>query len=582
MNRSDRMLRSLVYSPVDNLEGYDTHLPMMSRIVGGAVRSIFQYKNILGELGGLPGGAWAEWPHASLENTITRPIRTHAKVAAMRGDNPDTFIAADDISERLYASMLHDLTGQFIDNKGHFSQERVREVMVTQAMRRKFSQRVENFRYIELSYGSFGLSALTALRELLTTLVMCVTEERVQGDLPYAEKKPQDFETYLALCRKRLCNLFSHNAFYVKDFSERITLGTIGTTPFKVVQGSRLGPCSLRRYGTRPTRAKDKKIIYLASPLINQPEIFDLAPGKSVVEALMAKGYRVYLNDPGVPGKKADALDLAFYGKQVHDHNIALIQKESGGAEICVMGYCMGGTLLLPWLARRAEEKRAAGKTMDIAKIALMAAPVRFDDALSGQGAMRTVIRHDYDPALIAEMYGGVGVPPQIIDAGMNEIQPGVRYFVRRGFYQRAGNAEEILEAAPFFYWLTHGTTFGTRSHLSWIQDIFMGNAIEKETYCLPSDIPALDGKPVSMGALPEMGVALFDYRGKRDPISPPGACVASELWGTDGGRSQTRGGLNRTIEKNAGHIFVVSQRLLAEFVENVDDFFRGQKDDKT
>ena len=577
MNRSDRMLRSLVYSPVDNLEEYDTHLPMMSRIVGGAVRSIFQYKNILGGFGALPGGGWAECAHASLENTITHPIRTHAKIAAMRGDNPDTFVAADDASERLYASMLHDLAGQFIDSKGHFSEEIVREVMVTQALRRQFSQRVENFRYIELSYGSFGLSALTALRELLTTLVMCVTEERIEGALPYAEKIPLDFETYLALCRKRLENLFSHNAFYVKDFSERITQGTIGATPFQVVQGSRIGPCSLRRYGTAPP-VKGKKIIYLASPLINQPEIFDLAPGKSVVEALMAKGYRIYLNDPGIPDEKTDALDLSFYGKQVHDHNIALIQKESMGSEICVMGYCMGGTLLLPWLARRAEEKQATGKSMDIKKIALMASPVRFDDAMSGQGIMRTVIRNDYDPDLISEMYGGVGVPPQIIDAGMNEIQPGVRYFVRRGFYQRAGNAEEILEAAPFFYWLTHGTAFGTRSHLSWIQDIFMDNAIERGTYCLPSDIPELDGKPVSMGALPETGVALFDYRGKRDPISPPGACVASELWVTDGGRSQTRGGLNRTIEKNAGHIFVVSQRLLAEFVENVDSFFQGQK----
>jgi len=577
MNRSDRMLRSLVYSPVDNLEGYDTHLPMMSRIVGGNIRSVFQYKNILASLSSLPGiSPWTGWAHNALETAVTQPIRTHAKVAAIRGDNPDTFVYSDELVERLYASMLRDLTGEFIDDAGHFSQEKALDVMVTSTLRRQFSQRVENFRYLEHSYGSFGLSALKALRELLTTLVMAVTEERIAGPLPYAEADTLDFETYLAISRKRLENLFVHNAFYIKDFSERITGGTIGFTPYKVVPGSRLGPCSLRRYAAPEDTQGDPKVLYLASPLINKPEIFDLAPGKSVVEALVKKGFRIYLNDPGVPGEKSDDLDLDFYGKTVHDHNIELIKKENPGKEICVMGYCMGGTLLLPWLARRAEEREANGDAMDIVKIALMASPVRFDDEMSGQGPMRKVIRHDYDPLLIAEMYEGVGVPPQIIDAGMNEIQPGVRYFVRRGFYQRAGKAEEILEAAPFFYWLTHGTRFGTRSHLSWIGDLFMGSALEKGSYTLPSQVPALDGQPVAMAALSRMGVALFDYRGKRDPISPPGACVASELWGTEGRRTETRGGLNRTIEKNAGHIFVVSRRLLSEFIESVDSFFHG------
>ena len=576
MNRSDRMLRSLVYSPVDNREGYDTHIPMMSRIVGGAVRSIFQYKNIMKEVSAMPGSTWAQWSHDTLEATVTRPIRTHAQVASMRGDNPDTFVYSDELVERLYASMLRDVTGELMDETGHFSEDKARQVMVTSALRRRFSQQVENFRYLECAYGTFGLSALKALRELLTTLVMAVTEERVDGPLPYAEGETLSFETYLTIARKRLENLCRHDAFYVKDFSECTTGGIIGVSPYEVVKGSRLGPCTLRRYLTPQGAKAPGRILYLASPLINKPDIFDLAQGKSVVEALLARGYRIYLNDPGEPGEKSDGLDLDFYGKTVHDHNIELIQKEHPGEEICVMGYCMGGTLLLPWLARRAEEKRALKKPMDIVKIALMASPIRFNDGLSGQGPMRDVIRHDYDPDLIAEMYGGVGVPPQIIDAGMNEIQPGVRYFVRRGFYQRAGKAEELLEAAPFFYWLTHGTRFGTRSHLTWIGDLFMDSAIEKGTYPLSSPVPELHGKPVSMTSLSRMGVALFDYRGKRDPISPPGACVSSELWGTEEGRTETKGGLNRTIEKNAGHIFVVSRRLLSEFIESVDAFFQG------
>ncbi len=126
---------------------------------------------------------------------------------------------------------------------------------------------MENFRYLELSYGSFGLSALNALRELLTTLVMAVTEERTDGPLPYAEGDTLPFETYPAISRKRLENLFHHNAFYIKDFSERTTGGTIGVT----LRGSQRlppGPFQPQEVCLSPTdtQARDPKVLYLASP----------------------------------------------------------------------------------------------------------------------------------------------------------------------------------------------------------------------------------------------------------------------------------------------------------------------------
>jgi hypothetical protein len=81
------------------------------------------------------------------------------------------------------------------------------------------------------------------------------------------------------------------------------------------------------------------------------------------------------------------------------------------------------------------------------------------------------------------------------------------------------------------------------------------------------------------MSALRRGEVQIFDYRGSRDPIAPPGSCVASELWGLthDGNIQMTRGGLNRTIEKNIGHIFVVSKSLLAEYLETVNSFLHDE-----
>jgi len=79
------------------------------------------------------------------------------------------------------------------------------------------------------------------------------------------------------------------------------------------------------------------------------------------------------------------------------------------------------------------------------------------------------------------------------------------------------------------------------------------------------------------MSILKKAGVRIFDYKGSRDPIAPAGSCVAGETWGmVDKGNVKfTSGGLNRVIEKNIGHIFVVSRKLLAEYLDLVEGFYQ-------
>jgi len=207
-----------------------------------------------------------------------------------------------------------------------------------------------------------------------------------------------------------------------------------------------------------------------------------------------------------------------------------------------------------------------------------MASPMKFDDEESGHKAMRSLIRANYDPLLMKELFGAVNIPSQTIEFGMNEIQPGVQYTVVLGFYGRAEILGAIADSAPFLFWLTHGTKFPIKAHLQWIQNIYMENQIYEGKYCLPSTNPEFDNKPVNMDILKEAGVSIFDYRGTRDPIAPAASCVAGETWGqVDTGNVKfMRSDLNRTIEKNIGHIFVVSRKHLAEYLEAVNSFFRA------
>jgi poly(3-hydroxyalkanoate) synthetase len=422
------------------------------------------------------------------------------------------------------------------------------------------------------------------MKELLKCLLILITEiPFADGELPFAKCNPDgtiamSFEEYLAENRIRLENLFQENVFDIKEYSERSTRGAIGFSSYEYVEGSLIHRVQLRYYPLPEGIKPNSKIIYMVTPLINRPEVFDLAPGKSVIEGMHKEGYRIYLIDHGDPGWEETQLGLDFYAKTLHDKYLNIIAQRHPRAEIHIMAYCMGGTLMMPYLARRAQELLAVGKMMDIKKVALLASPVKFDDEGSGHKAIRSLIRRSYDPLLMKELFGAVNIPPQIIEAGMNEIQPGVQYNVVLGFYGRAEILEAIEDAAPFLYWLTHGTKFPVSAHIQWIQDVFIGNQIYEGKFCLPSFNPKFDGKPVDMDILRKAGVTIFDYRGSRDPIAPAGSCVAAETWGQidDGNVGVTGAPLNRVIEKNIGHIFVVSRKHLAEFLELVGKFYRS------
>lgn len=581
----DELIHVCGFSPADNTENIPTALPWKSKMVGQQIRSLFDYKRTLDYIGKDlflygPFAISAMWQSAILDSVL-RHVKASARLAVGASRNPDAIADMNGWIYKSYSRLLYTLTGFFIRD-GKFNREKAQMICTTPKGREYLKNYMDEFCQLEYQYNNVGLTRLKAMKELLKCLVILITEQPFSdGYLPFAKKNADGtpaipFEQYLAENRTRLENLYEANAFDIKEFSERATLGKIGCSRYEYVEGSLNHRVRLRCYPLPEGIQSNGKIIYMATPLINRPELFDLASGKSVVEALLKKGYIIYMVDHNNPGWEETELGLDFYGKTIPDLYLDIIKNRHPQDEIYVMAYCMGGTLILPYLARRAEERLAAGLPMDIKKIALMASPMKFDDEDSGHDPIRSLIRRDYDPYLMKELFGPVNIPPQVIEAGMNEIQPGVQYTVVLGFYGRAEIKESISDSAPFLYWLTHGTKFPISAHIQWIQNIFIGNQIYEGKYCLPSTNPKFDGKPVDMSILKKAGVRIFDYKGSRDPIAPAGSCVAGETWGQvdKGNVKHTSAGLNRTIEKNIGHIFVVSRKLLAEFLGLVEDFY--------
>jgi hypothetical protein len=582
----DQLLSEIGVSPADNLQGLSTAISWKSKIIGQQVRGIFGYQKLLDTVSKDISvfGPWAlaaAWQSSMLDTYVTGPIKASARMAVGSGRNPDLIGDMNGWIYKGYSRLLYTFTGFFIKD-GKFDREKALKISTSKKGKYFLKNYIEEFGQLEKDYNNVGLTRLKAMKELLKCLLVLITEiPFANGDLPFAKRNPDgspvlSFDDYLAENRTRLENLYNNKAFDIKEYSERVTSGKIGCSKYETVEGSLLHRVTLRHYPLPETIKPNGKIIYMCTPLINKPDIFDLATGKSLIEGIQKEGYHVYLVDHGDPGWEETDLGLDFYGKTVPDHFLSIIKKRHPRAEIYVMAYCMGGTLILPYLARRAEELLASGKPMDIKKIALMASPMKFDDGATGHGPMRSLIRGNYDPLLMKELFGAVNIPPQVIEAGMNDIQPGVQYTVVLGFYGRAEVDGAIEDSAPFLYWLTHGTKFPAKAHSQWIQNIFMENQIYEGNYRLPSTNPKFDNKPVNMDMLKKAGVTIFDYRGTRDPIAPSGSCVAGETWGKVGcGNLKVLSPcLNRTIEKNIGHIFVVSRKHLSEYLEMVTDFY--------
>ncbi len=430
----NELLSLIGKTPADNVEGYHNAVPWKSRLAGGQVRSLFRYQELMKTVAGEPllFGPWATlagWQATLMESYVTGPIKTQARTATRAGRNPDVFAEMNSWIYQTYARLLQNLCSGFMRN-GKFDRRVAQEISTSEEGKQLLRNYMKEFRWLELSYNSRGLTRLKAMKDLLKSLLVLITEQPID-DMPFMKKNPDGSDgmslgAYLEEGRARIDALWRHNAFDIRDFADRFMGGRIGFLPYEVIKGSRLHSVTLRYYPLPKGVEPNGKVVYLATPMINRPEIFDLAEGKSVVEGMLKEGYHVYLVDHGDPGPRETNLGLDFYGKTVPDAYIEIIQKRHPGAEIYIMAYCMAGTLMLPYLARRAEERLSRGEPMDVWKIAVMASPVKFDDGDSGHAAMRKIIREEYDPLLDEGALRGSECPG-LHDRGGDERNPARR-----------------------------------------------------------------------------------------------------------------------------------------------------------
>jgi polyhydroxyalkanoate synthase len=140
----------------------------------------------------------------------------------------------------------------------------------------------------------------------------------------------------------------------------------VGCSPKDVVW--RRGKVRLYRY--RSDRRSLSPPILLVMSLVSKPYVLDLRPGNSFVEALVARGFDVYMLDWGTPDAVEADNTFETYCDELLPYACAATMRSSGVDEVHLFGYCFGGVLSLIFAAGHPE--------IPLRTLSLLATPIDF------------------------------------------------------------------------------------------------------------------------------------------------------------------------------------------------------------
>jgi polyhydroxyalkanoate synthase subunit PhaC len=237
---------------------------------------------------------------------------------------------------------------------------------------------------------------------------------------------------------------------------------SIGQTPREVVWTHR--GTTLYRY--RSSRREHAVPVLLVFALINRPEIFDLRPGNSFVEFLLAEGFDVFLVDWGVPGEEDSEMGLAeFVCDELH-WAVRETLLGSGEEELTLLGWCIGGTLCAMYCALHPVGA--------VRNAILLTTPIDPSDSLYA----RWVGHDEFDVDLIADSYAAV--PGAGIDMANKLMKPVTNYVTtyRRVFQSILDGKDPRTGYQTMAKWVADNPPFPSRAFREWITWMYKENRL--------------------------------------------------------------------------------------------------------
>jgi polyhydroxyalkanoate synthase subunit PhaC len=314
------------------------------------------------------------------------------------------------------------------------------------------------------------------------------------------------------------------------------------------------GSTRLLDFGRAPeARAPEGPPLLVVPSLINRAYILDLAPERSLVRWLAARGYRPLLLDWGLPGASEAGFSLDDYGARRLAPAFAFV-REATGRPVSLLGYCMGGTLVTGFAARRPD---------GLSCLATIGAPWDFASTEGLAGSLRAMIRAD-DGQRTRQALDALGAAFGFVPAALfqtlfsliNPLQAALKF-------QKLARLDPDGAAAQFFVALEDWLADGVAMPVGAARDLLLGWQVENRT---ARGAWEFLGAPVHPK---EIAVPTLCFCGRSDNIAPPALAEALPR-AIPGARS---------VRPRTGHVGMVVGsgarasvwRVLAEFLAPQD-----------
>lgn len=287
----------------------------------------------------------------------------------------------------------------------------------------------------------------------------------------------------------------------------------------------------LRYRPTRPREERWRTPILLVPSLINRYYVLDLAPGRSLVEHLVAAGHDVFIIDWGTP---ADEDRFLTFDDVCHRYLGRAVRKTAafGPDGVChVLGYCLGGTLATIYTAAEPDH---------VASLVALAAPVDFAHG----GLLSTWTRSPgFDVGALVDGFGNVPWP--LMQASFHLLKPTANLAKLVGVLDRAWDDEFLDGFLVTERWGNDNVSFPGACYRRYIEELYQGNALVAGTM-------RLGGKPARLDAI---DCPLLAVTFEHDHIVPVASAAAllDHVSSPDKDRLHLRGGhVGAVVSKKA------------------------------
>ncbi len=257
----------------------------------------------------------------------------------------------------------------------------------------------------------------------------------------------------------------------------------------------------VRLWRYRSTSRAGGPPLLLVHSLVNRSYIFDLVPGNSMVEVLLARGQDVYLVDWGVPDAADAENSFETYCDDYLPEIVSFVVANSEAKDLNLLGYCFGGILALIY---------AAGHTdAPLRSLTTLATPT---DMTQMPAQLRSTAGSSFDSSLAIDDTGNV--PGTVIGNAIRSLDPTAEFAARANLLANLWNDDYVAAHNAITMWGDDQIPFAGATFEQ------MGTMLTRDNAFMTDQL-SLGGRHISLS---DITVPFLNVFGSKDHIVPAAA----------------------------------------------------------